>query len=152
MMALSVLWSLAACGGEREVAPVDAPRQVPWELPMRPEHLEIVGGEGDVARLDGRWAEVRGTVTRTRFVAPVPRRRDGAVEAASDEGTALVLDDGTALLVKLGAPPAGWEGLIGQRVSVIALIWTTSPREAPGGGASNQPSISSWETPQVMVP
>lgn len=37
-------------------------------------------------------------------------------------GTALVLDDGTALYLTYGLPPPGWEGLVGERLKVKALL------------------------------
>lgn len=149
---LGVVLTLAACRGQEEPTFTEFKLPGAWERPARPARPEIVAVEADIARLDGQWAEVRGTVTRTSFVAPVPVRRDGKIVAARDEGTALTLEDGTELAVKLGAPPPGWEGLVGQRVSVVALVWTTDSRETGGGGASNQPSISSWEAPQPLGP
>ena len=151
-MIFGVALALAACGRAQEPTVAAIRQPGAWERPLRPEHPELVAVKADIARLDGQWAEVRGTVTRTSFVAPAPVLRDGKMVAAWDEGTGLTLEDGAELRVSLGAPPPGWEALVGQRVSVVALVWNGAPRETPGAGGSNQPSISSWETPQVRTP
>lgn len=151
-MILSLALTLAACSGEQEPTVTVIKQPGAWERPPRPVRPEIVAVEADITRLDGQWAEVRGTVTRTSYIAPAPVLRDGKFVAARDDGTALVLEDGTEIRVNLGAPPPGWEGLIGQRVSVVALVWNSTPRETPGSGGSNQPSISSWEVPQPAGP
>lgn len=38
------------------------------------------------------------------------------------QGTALVLDDDTQIFVTYGAPPAGWEALVGARLRVEGLL------------------------------
>ena len=151
-MIFGVALALAACGRAQEPTVAAIRQPGAWERPLRPEHPELVAVKADIARLDGQWAEVRGTVTRTSFVAPAPVRRDGEIVAARDEGTALVLEDCTEIRVNLGAPLVGWEVLVNQRVSVVALVWNSTPRETPGAGGSSQPSISSWEAPHPMGP
>lgn len=143
---------LLACGEAREPAPTATSADASaWAPPPRPAAPEIVSNRVDVVRLDGQWAEVRGTVTRASNPAPVPIPRDGRWTAAQDEWTVIRLDDGTTLRVAIGAPPEGWAALEGRHVAVVALVWNGSPREGPGAGGSGQPSISSWEAPRELA-
>lgn len=75
-------------------------------------------------------AGVRATVTGT-----LARRRPDAADA---DGTAIVLADGTAVYVTEGAPPEGWEWLLGTAIRVQGTLW----EEAPDG----------WPVPKLLAP
>ncbi|HHO51011.1 MAG TPA: hypothetical protein ENK18_09110 [Deltaproteobacteria bacterium] len=53
-------------------------------------------------------------------------RRTPPIEGAT-EGTAVLLDDGTAIFVSEGEPPEGWDWLIGTKIQIQGTLWEQAP-------------------------
>ncbi len=80
----------------------------------------IVRTGADLAGAQGTRATLYGELARR-----TPQRADAT------EGTAVVLEDGTAVFVSDGAPPEGWEWLLGTQIQIQGSLW----ERAPEGGA-----------------
>jgi len=97
----------------------------------------VVQVAADLKGAAGVQATVVGTLER--------RHPDGQTR----DGTALVLEDGTAVYVSEGEPPAGWDWMIGTEVRVQGVLW-----EKPPGGWS-VPELRDAESPMpadVSIP
>ena len=79
--------------------------------------MPTVKREADIAQSKGTRVRLEATLERT------PLRKGGAGHPA----TALRLDDGTLVWVTYSDPPPGWEGFVGQRIAVEAVIWPGPP-------------------------
>jgi hypothetical protein len=99
------LWALAGC-------PKNVPTPVVIEPASRPVQsaADVVGAAGVAATVIGKLERMQ-------------------PEGASGQGTAIVLDDGTAIYLSEEAPPPGWEWMIGTEVRVQGMLW-----EHPEGG------------------
>lgn len=110
-------WALAGC-----------PKPPP---PVIAEALRTVDDGGDLTGADGIRAVVVGTLAR--------RRPTGV----ATDGTALVLADGTEIYVSEGAPPDGWDWLLGSMVRVQGTLWAHAPTGWP---------VAKLEAPEAPMP
>lgn len=92
--------------------PPAAPEPTPAPAPAPAENLRVEKG-ADLAGAAG----VRAVVT-------------GRLETV-DTGTAIVLSDGVAVFVTNGAPPDGWDWLVGSQVRVQGMVYETAPTGSP---------------------
>jgi hypothetical protein len=106
-------------GSPNPPAPVDvAPKQV--------------AKAADLEGLAGQRATLTGTLQR----ATPP--------GSTSPGTAVVLDDGTAVFVSWGEPPAGWAWMLSTRVRVLGRLFAS--------GAPNGPALPTLSEPETPMP
>ena len=119
-MPRTALILLALAGCPKPAAPADpAP-------PVSESGPRSVDDRADLAGANGVRATIVGTLERRR------------PETAEADGTAIVLADGTAIYVTEGAPPDGWDWLLGTRVRVQGTLWERGE--------------SGWAVPKLLEP
>lgn len=112
MRALSVVWlGLLAAG---------CPKKGPDPVPVVDSTPRTVHAAADLVGANGVRATLTGELAR----------HTPAIEGAA-EGTAVLLRDGTAIFVSEGAPPEGWDWLIGTRIQVQGTLWERAPEGWP---------------------
>ena len=112
-MRLSIVTCLLLAGCPKKAPPVpsidppaaDAADWVP---------AKVTTGD-QLAAVDGKRAILEGVLKRA-----VPAE-------GSEEGTAILLDDRTLVFVAFGAPPDGWDWLVGSSIRVQGTVHTTPP-------------------------
>ena len=106
-----------------------APPVAPAVAEQATEPIRQVTSAVDIAGAAGARATVTGTVRR---IAP---------DGVEGQGTAVVLDDGTAIYVSEGEPPAGWDWLVSTRVRVQGSLWETPAEGWP------VPTLANFDSP-----
>jgi hypothetical protein len=113
-------------------APVSAFAEPPATPPAEaaPEAPRTIEKADDVHGAKGARATVTGTLKR--------------VSHEGTEGTAIVLADGTNVFVSQGAPPEGWDWMVGTKIRVQGALWAEGTGK---GGAWSVATLTELDTP-----